>query len=214
MLAVVFTNIQGPASVLTATHILHIPRSRWLGISGVGPGNLPVFKEPQGLQRPTVSPAPETSSGNTLPGEKVQTRGGWKPPAHLDRKTQAQTQSCHLPDRNKIPKCDCFCRNALHPPPLHDASDPEVFAAGPGPTGHLGFLLNEASPSILPLQLRPAWGPASPSNLIRMTAGSEQLLAFGLRPTDRLWLHDLQAQQFCPLSLGLRASRAPPEEEF
>lgn len=88
---------------------------------------------------------------------------------------------------------------------------PEVFAAGPGPTEHLGFLLSEASPFILAL---PAWGSASPSNLITKTAGFEQLPALGLGPTDRLWRHNLQAQQFCPLSLGLRASHAPfPEED-
>lgn len=98
------------------------------------------------------------------------------------------------------------------PHPCMMCQTPEVFAAGPGPTEHLGFLLNEASPLILAL---PAWGSASSSNLITMTAGSEQLLAIGLGPMDRLWLHYLQAQQFCPLSLGLQASHFPfPEEDF
>lgn len=156
-----------------------------------------------------MSPAPESSLGNTIPGEKIQSRGGWEPPTHLDRETQVQTRSHHLPYKNKTPKCYCFCRNALRPPPLHDASDPgsvccwahrtprlpsqRGLALHPGPTC-VGFCFS--------LQ------PHHEDSRVRAAAG------LGAGPTDRLWRHNLQAQQFCPLSLGLRASHAPfPEED-
>lgn len=100
------------------------------------------------------------------------------------------------------------------PHPCMMGQAPEVLAAGPRPAEPLGFLLNEASPLIWALQLLPVWGPASPSNLITMTAGSEQLLALGWDPRP------VFGSTICRLSssarsLGLWASHAPfPEEEF
>lgn len=39
-------------------------------ISGVGPVNLSVLKEPWNTERPTVSPAPESSLNSTIPGRE------------------------------------------------------------------------------------------------------------------------------------------------